>query len=289
MIKMVEKKVSVRWKDNEQLIPLYYIEKEEQDSDILVVYLHGAANKPLFPYYNGRSISTKCKANFILFSDPMRFLDEKCQIAWFTSPWREEEIIKTMSDVVNQYVVDNSIKDVLIISGSAGGMPAIRLSYAVKQNTSVLLHNPQTDLLKYSHPRFGYSSGSCWYQISKWDSSPKANTNILDSKWFDDKPNNKYYILQMASDVSHVVNHFTPLISVFDQPLDEVAYFFSRWVGVNKNVLLHLGTWTNLSNILATGGHYQLTSVPHIQFINDFISGKRDFDTDYFREWDIKT
>lgn len=273
----------VKWKDGEDPIRLYYIEKlEDESSDVLVVYLHGAVSQPIFPYYNGRGVANRCKADFILFSDPMRDIDNTCKISWFTSPYEEEEIIKTMGEVIDHKVEESNIKDVLIISGSAGGIPAIRLANSIKQKATLLIHNPQTDLIRYRTPGAASDATQRWKQMTGWQPGMDTNTHMLDVDLFKDQKN-KYYILQQAPDVHHIINHFLPLCSLLGIPSEEIAFFFSREL---KNIFLQIGLWGSKSKVRQTAGHYQINGSNQIQFINDFISGKRDFDEDYFRKWD---
>ena len=232
-----EKKFSVRWKDGEQPIPLYYIENIKPNTDTLVVYLHGAAGKPLFPYYNGRGISKRVDgASFLLFSDPIRSLDPKLEatIGWYCSPYPEEEIISSMTRIVSETKEKYNFKTIMLIGGSAAGIAIVRMMKELS-GASCFIWNPQTNLLDY------YSGHvKRWKAITRY-SKESNHTNILDESLY--REDNKYYIAQKVDDQFHKTIHF--------QPLKEL-------IKAKPNVYLCIGNWDKRQGHIAPSGDKQI-------------------------------
>ena len=254
-----EKIFSVKWKDGEQPIPLYYIENIKQDTDTLVVYLHGAAGKPLFPYYNGRGISKRVEdASFILFSDPVRGLDPKLEttIGWYCSPHKEEEIITHMVRIVSEARKKYNFKKTMLIGGSAAGIGVVRTSQRMS-GVSCFLWNPQTDILKYYAGHVGR-----WKKAVKYNEGEDSrNTNILDPNLY--REDNKYYIAQKVDDHYHINNHFNPL---------------QDSLGENKdNVLLWKGNWDEREGHVAIHGEKQVELLRHFALVSH-----KQFNKEYF-------
>lgn len=271
---MIEKKVMVKWKNGEPSIPLYYLENMRDGTDTLVVYLHGAASRenPVFPYYNGRGVSGHVDASFILFSDPMRFLDETLDtsIGWYCSPHEEEKIITTMSSLIKQ--AQRRFKKVLIISGSAGGIPSVRICKNL-EGVFCFVWNPQTDIQEYYRGHIDR-----WKKISKW-SKPSLNEIMLGPELYVDS--NYYWILQKGDDTQHFEKHFVPLCKSLGITVDIESDFS---MVSDKNILLHVGNWSEQQ------GHVAVPRATQISFLQDFVkesNPKDKFNTNYFRKWDV--
>lgn len=272
---MIEKKVMVKWKDSEPEIPLYYLEDIRDNTDTLIVYLHGSLDPRKtdahFPYYNGRGISKHIDASFILFSDPMRFLDKSCLLSWYCSPHEEENIAATMAKLIKQR--QQRFKKVLIISGSGGGITSVRVCKNL-DGVFCFIWNPQTEIREYRRQW----AVNKWKKISKW-SKPSSNETMLIPELY--KDNNYYWIVQKHDDAHHVEKHFSPLCESLGVAVNVDSDFS---VVSNKNTHLHVGNWSKQQ------GHVPVPRAIQISFLQDFVkalSPKDKFNTSYFRKWDV--
>jgi hypothetical protein len=262
----------------------------------LVVYLHGAVGNGRFPYYNGLSIAKELEkhTSFLLISDPLNSLyDGDFRCSWYTSPYPEEEIIGTIAQNVKETMESIGANRVLFISGSAGGIPLMKLGRHIN-DACFFIWNPQTNICKFykSHVNRWCNAlriDQSFRDVLEASDSP-TSVNLNFKSYFENKSNH-YFILQMLEDGHHIKMHMTPFYEALSGKKANFTLDSSELV--LSNILIHIGAWSHKREDTQgrITGHVAPKRSLQVNFIKDFISSsdpKKDFDEKYFRKWDVR-
>jgi hypothetical protein len=280
------------WKYGQEKVPVHFhFVESEIDCDTLTVFLHGARSKPIFPYYNGISLSRKHpSSHFLLISDPLLSLDIDMTLSWYTSPHNEQQIFQVISQIVENIKVSKSVKKILFLGGSGAGLALMNLNKFFS-GAFFFIWNPQTIIHDYypGHVRKWKEVTKLSHNSDKYESPPPSLVNLNSKQFFSDQ-SNKFFILQLYCDSYHIEKHMTPFC---EEMLGHDKFLlddkFSEYV--LPNILIHIGRWAE--PMIVDGkerGHIAVSGTLISQLIGDFIESEdpfKQFDTKYFGNWNI--
>ncbi|GAA1709094.1 hypothetical protein [Propioniferax innocua] len=100
------------------------------------------------PFFSGRGIATATGLPFIAITDPTLALRDDISLGWYAgNAWQDVQ-----QDVFNLVLplAETLGRDLWLVGGSAGGFAALDLGHQLGKRCSVLVWNPQTDIMEYS-------------------------------------------------------------------------------------------------------------------------------------------
>ncbi len=185
-------------------------------ADVTFVSFHAALNKRTFstPYFTGATLAAR-KANRILVSDPS--LSEDVLLAWFAGS--RAISFDLISAFVAKLIALAGAPRVVFFGGSGGGFAALNLA-RLHPGSSVIVANPQTDILKF-YPRWWSAYGRHSWGLSGDDSSIAVGlgtlvTHDLVGRYAVDSPDVNIVYLQNQNDLHHIEHHQKPFMDAVD-------------------------------------------------------------------------
>ncbi|WP_058234074.1 hypothetical protein [Devriesea agamarum] len=164
------------------------------------------------PFFSGRGLAATGQFGFIGVSDPSVNLHESLGLAWYAGnkygPFQDQltRIFQRLADV--------SGSELLFIGGSGGGFASLYYGHRLAEKASVLVWNPQTDVLRYN-PQFvkNYLSRAFDLDLPQhgWEPAALAGTQGVDLSIAQSRPRRLLY-MQNASDW-HVQSHTAPFLA----------------------------------------------------------------------------
>ncbi|WP_418909106.1 hypothetical protein [Glutamicibacter endophyticus] len=161
---------------------------------VLPVFLTGAISdrqKKQGPFFTGLGITNELEIPMISISDPSVDTDAELNLAWYAGGLsnRVTDSIIELLEVISETLE----AELLFIGGSGGGFAALQLSRTFKDNCSVFVWNPQTDIYEYSErhvklylrSQFNFAHSSLarddWKQFCKIRTGKWIQSSVLDA------------------------------------------------------------------------------------------------------------
>ncbi len=145
----------------------------------LPVFLTGAVStrgRALGPFFSGRNLARDVGTPFLAVSDPTLDIDPDLDLGWYTGPLGSG--IQTQLSRLLDAVAARLERELLLVGGSGGGFACLDQADRLLGPLSVLVWNPQTDLLDYSAPavlQYLVSlTGRTSEQVAAWSSEERA-------------------------------------------------------------------------------------------------------------------
>lgn len=200
----------------------------EADARALPVFFNGAVTSreaKKAPFFSGVSVAAENGLPYIALSDPSLSLNKSLGLAWYAGNMHAayQDLIEKLLCGVYEVVR----RELLLIGGSGGGFASLYYGHKLGAKASVLVWNPQTNILEYN-PTFaknyisvalGEDSG---LNLSLPDWKDKATGLAVENRIsldltsdFDLGMPRRIVYLQNADDW-HVVSHLVPYLQRFD-------------------------------------------------------------------------
>lgn len=200
-----------------------------EDASALPIFFNGAVtsrDSKKAPFFSGVRIAANGGFPYIAVSDPSLLLDKSLGLAWYAGNRHAayqhliEKLLSRIHDVTNH--------ELLLVGGSGGGFASLYYGHKLGSRASVLVWNPQTDVLEYNQ---GFVKNYLAVALGEEGSSPDlsqsdwketASTLAIESKVGldlvserEDLTPRRIIYLQNADDW-HVVAHLVPYLTAFD-------------------------------------------------------------------------
>lgn len=195
------------------------------------------------PFLSGLRLGRQLGVPFVSVADPTLNHDSHLRLAWYTG--RSGEGVQASIARVLDSIGTRTGRELLCIGGSGGGFAALHFASALRCPTSVMVWNPQTDLLDYSP-----NSVADWLSVvlksSRRDVRALAPTQVVDLlrhgalsyrlELTPDDANPLRMVYLQNDEDSHVADHCLPFLgraSFTAQPEGRYADASGRvvWVG----------------------------------------------------------
>lgn len=173
------------------------------------------------PFFSGISVVGRIRAPLIAISDPSTQLSESLGLAWYAGGGGTD-----VQDAVHRLlsaVTATSGNHLWLVGGSGGGFAALEAGFALGESASVLVFNPQTNLLEFSTGSvkryLGIAHGMSGEMLDRPDWKQRAGQRLTDAglRWdlCDRGPERlprQLIYLQNWNDWDHVDRHMAPFI-----------------------------------------------------------------------------
>lgn len=117
--------------------------------DTLVVVFHPAAGADAdLPIFSGHRLTSKLDCWRMSISDPTLYVDPSLTLAWYAGSSLQPDLPSIISRII-QFTKEKCGLSRIILMGSSGGGFASLMQAALNPNSTALVSNPQTDILKY--------------------------------------------------------------------------------------------------------------------------------------------
>ena len=243
-VHMIRNSISLdNYNDN---FPLVFKIVGNLKSGTILSNFNGTINrkKTPLPYLWGlNSDSTKEKSIQVFFCDPLLYAYKDANLCWYALSCFD--IAKIISHIKKCTKANN----VLLMGNSGGGIAALSIFKLIK-NATVLICNPQTNLLKYKK-----NAIERFLDIFKLEFNDKnlveklERLNIIYNSYISEESLQsscgKIYYFQEKSDKFHIENHLKPFLKNLNngQNLENLK---SGWI--NEKVFLNICTWRRSDN-----------------------------------------
>ncbi|MGH8244455.1 MAG: hypothetical protein ACRETY_14040, partial [Steroidobacteraceae bacterium] len=216
---------------------------------VLPVFFSGAVSnrggKP-GPFFSGSGIAESKGIAAICIADPSLALDPDLGLAWYAGSSRQ----KTQACVTDLLtgLADKLQVELLLVGGSGAGFAALQFGAKLQERASVLVWNPQTDLLAYYRNAVRTYLRSA-FPGEAWEDSPRMTgaDAMMRGKGINHAVHRDYaagelprrlVYLQNASDHFHVLNHAGALLAGMTVKADEGQYRTA-----DERALFWFGDW----------------------------------------------
>lgn len=173
------------------------------------------------PFFSGISVVGRIRAPLIAISDPSTQLSESLGLAWYAGGGGTD-----VQDAVHRLlsaVTAASGNHLWLVGGSGGGFAALEAGFALGESASVLVFNPQTNLLEFSAGSvkryLGIAHGMGAEMLDRPDWKQRAGQRLTDAglRWdlCDRGPERlprQLIYLQNWNDWDHVDRHMAPFV-----------------------------------------------------------------------------
>jgi len=215
--------------------------KIKQNNYILVGFNAAVSNRngKRAPFFSGLGISSRLKMPIISIADPTLELDENLSLAWYAGNRYIEDLPKLISKILDTAALYFNMH-LLLFGGSGGGFAALTQSTLLKQNSIVLVWNPQTSIENYPQK-----------YVSEYDNIAFKNKketldkkNIFTNKVihnicnYNIKSNIQILYLQNIDDW-HLQDHALPYMNIFKMTKYGNATFLSD----TGKLAMYFGKW----------------------------------------------
>lgn len=173
------------------------------------------------PFLSGTGLATRAGFPALCLADPSLALDSDLGLAWYAGSGRSRT--QDLLSAFLQTVAERFDCELLLIGGSGGGFAALYYGARLGQRASVLVWNPQTDLLKYYRPAVRAYLEACWpgpnwrsdevlAGASRYLMQAGIEHSTIDRYRAGPGPRRLLY-LQNADDDFHINHHVGPLLA----------------------------------------------------------------------------
>lgn len=118
---------------------------------VVPVFFNGAVTEresKAGPFFSGQRIAAAGGFGFIAVSDPSTNLHESLGLAWYAGH-RHGSLQDELTEIL-AVIARRSGRELLLVGGSGGGFAALHYGHRLGESASVLVWNPQTDVLSYN-------------------------------------------------------------------------------------------------------------------------------------------
>lgn len=120
-------------------------------SNVVPVFFNGAIagrEEKTGPFFSGQRIADSVGFGFIAISDPSTNLHESLGLAWYAG--NQYGSLQTNLTRILTAIAESSNSELLFVGGSGGGYASLYYGHELGKLASVLVWNPQTDILRYN-------------------------------------------------------------------------------------------------------------------------------------------
>lgn len=216
---------------------------------ILPVFLSGAVTargNAAGPFFSGRGMARAAGMPALCIADPTLAVDSTLTLAWYAgSQWQRTQPVlsRLLAAVAQAWQVEP-----LLIGGSGAGFAALQLGAVLGSRASVLVWNPQTNLLGYYRPavleylRTAFPQ-EAWQEETALARAPDflaqhGIVSALPAEYAAGRRPRRLLYLQNASDEFHVLHHAGPLLGGMD-----LLARGNRYESDNGDALFWFGAW----------------------------------------------
>lgn len=120
-----------------------------KDSDVLVVYLHGATfrKKTRLPRFERLATLSKENVSSMYFSDPTMHRHDRVMLGWYTG-WQGVDVQQHIADWAMSAAHQIGAKHIVVAGASGGGFASLQVS-ALIPDSVCLTFNPSTKIHEY--------------------------------------------------------------------------------------------------------------------------------------------
>lgn len=200
-----------------------------QDSDTLLVCLHGASNRDQFnlPRFEWMRTVRELPYNSLFFSDPALDLHPRISLAWYTGTF-DVDLYPIMGSLIEKAAVETESSKIIILGSSGGGLAALQTAPYVAGSVA-LPFSPQTSISGYFVGRKGLGAQRMYLRVVMPELAPDSP---LDGLWpevdwaeplgarlsacvrYATLQGNSVVYMQNAHDVTHLEQHYEPFRAV---------------------------------------------------------------------------
>jgi hypothetical protein len=177
----------------------------------------GGRNARPAPFFSGAGLAAADGYAAIALSDPALALDPDISLGWYAGGAgmpTQERITSLLSRIATE--LD---KELLLVGGSGGGFAAYCFGARLGDRASVLVWNPQTDILRYYRPAVSSYLHACFDRDFEGEGRSRELLDShgicsrLESACGNGQAPRRVVYLQNVSDRFHVERHAVPFLS----------------------------------------------------------------------------
>ncbi|MGY0618349.1 DUF6270 domain-containing protein [Lysobacter sp. A378] len=216
---------------------------------VLPVFFSGAVSnrdgRP-GPFFSGSGIAESKGIAALCIADPTLALDPDLGLAWYAGSSRQQTqacVLELLAGLADKLQVE-----LLLVGGSGAGFAALQLGAKLQERASVLVWNPQTDLLAYYRNAVKTYLRSA-FPDEAWEDDPqltgagavmqgKGVSHAVHLDYAAGQLPRRLVYLQNASDDFHVLNHAGALLAGMTVEADE-----GRYRTADERALFWFGDW----------------------------------------------
>lgn len=191
------------------------------------------------PFFSGPGMAKSGGYPAICIADPSLALSPELSLAWYAGS--DQQATQSRISELLTGLAEQRQAELLLIGGSGGGFAALRFGAELGSRASVLVWNPQTNLLRYyrsavrAYLRTCFPSTS-WPDQGKLDRAaellpPGTQSEVISSYARGSMPRRLVY-LQSAADTFHVENHAIPFLSPLAVTTQDGQYYQGKSGGL---------------------------------------------------------
>ncbi|GAB2625888.1 DUF6270 domain-containing protein [Novilysobacter erysipheiresistens] len=216
---------------------------------VLPVFFSGAVSnrggKP-GPFFSGSGIAESKGIAAICIADPTLALDPDLGLAWYAGSSRQQTqacVLELLAGLADKFQIE-----LLLVGGSGAGFAALQFGGKLRERASVLVWNPQTDLLAYYRNAVKTYLRSA-FPDEAWEDDPrltsagatmrgKGISHAVHLDYAAGQLPRRLVYLQNASDDFHVLNHAGSLLAGMTVEANE-----GRYRTADERTLFWFGDW----------------------------------------------
>lgn len=221
-----------------------------QESDVLLVCLHGASNRDQFnlPRFEWMRTVRELTYNSLFFSDPALDLHPRLSLAWYTGTI-DVDLYPVLGSLIKEAADATGSSRIVILGSSGGGFAALQTAPYVAESVA-LPFSPQTSISGYFVGRKGLGAQRMYLRHVMPELSPDVP---LDGLWpevdwaeplgsrlsacirYADMQDNMVVYMQNAHDLTHIEQHYEPFRKVVERSPNRAKVEFHLYDGPTRH------------------------------------------------------
>ena len=196
------------------------------EAETLLVIFHGALGLDAhLPIFAGANIARHLDVARLSFTDPSLYLTPDLVLAWYAGSYAQPDLQNQISRVIQSTAKSIGAKRIILFGASGGGYASLIQATKIP-DTTVVIANAQTDVLKYRRNHVDNYIDLAWDGDRKPFIEQSLYSAVVALRENDSFP--KLYYMQNSTDRFHIFGHLKPLADEFDK-YPQFQLLFGDW------------------------------------------------------------